>query len=154
MPHQRSIVLLLALVGVVACSTADPTPESSGTESPQPPTATETTVNAMEAEMPDQRQSGPRIEEVINAARRDLAERRSVLDEDIDLVNAQRVTWGDGSLGCPEPGMMYTQALVPGFFIHLRSGDDEFFYHAGRDGRPMYCPADRSKPPVYTEDLD
>ena len=27
-------------------------------------------------------------------------------------VRAESVVWNDGSLGCPEPGMMYMQALL------------------------------------------
>ena len=38
-------------------------------------------------------------------------------------VSAAAVTWSDGSAGCPEPGMMYTQALVPGYRIVLQAGD-------------------------------
>jgi hypothetical protein len=32
--------------------------------------------------------------------------------EQLVIVRAKSVVWNDGSLGCPEPGMMYTQALV------------------------------------------
>src|SRR4029453_2441464 len=31
------------------------------------------------------------------------------------IVRADPVVWNDGSLGCPEPGKMYTQALVHGY---------------------------------------
>jgi hypothetical protein len=37
------------------------------------------------------------------------------------LVALEPVTWPDGSLGCPEPGKLFTQATVPGFrvvFVH------------------------------------
>ena len=34
--------------------------------------------------------------------------------EQLVIVRAESVVWNDGSLGCPEPGMMYTQALVNG----------------------------------------
>jgi hypothetical protein len=30
--------------------------------------------------------------------------------------------WNDGSLGCPEPGMMYTQALVNGYWLIIEAG--------------------------------
>ena len=38
------------------------------------------------------------------------------------------VTWNDGSLGCPEPGMFYTQALVDGYHVILQAGDEELDY--------------------------
>ena len=40
----------------------------------------------------------------------------------IDVVLYEDVVWRDGSLGCPQPGMAYTQALedgYPGTFAHL-----------------------------------
>jgi hypothetical protein len=33
------------------------------------------------------------------------------------VVQAEAVTWPDGALGCPEPGIVYTQALVPGYWV-------------------------------------
>ena len=39
------------------------------------------------------------------------------------LMRAERVEWNDGSLGCPEPGIAYTQAIVPGY---------NFVYEVGR----------------------
>jgi len=104
--------------------------------------------------MPVKRQTEPSIQDVTRAAREDLAARWSVTDEEIEVVSARRVTWGDGSIGCPEPGMMYTQALVPGFYVHLRVNGQDAYFHAGRNGQPMHCPAERSRPPVDPGDLD
>ena len=36
------------------------------------------------------------------------------------VVDARAVTWPDSSLGCPEPGMMYTQVLVDGTLRRAR----------------------------------
>jgi len=35
--------------------------------------------------------------------------------EQLVIVRAESVVWNDGSLGCPEPGMVYTQALLNGY---------------------------------------
>ena len=64
------------------------------------------------------------------------------------LVKAERVTWRDGSLGCPMPGRAYTMALVPGVRIRIRAGADLFDYHAGERGVPFLCPADRATEPL------
>ncbi len=104
--------------------------------------------------MPVKQQTEPSIQVVARAARDDLAARWSVTDEEIEVISARRVTWGDGSIGCPEPGMMYTQALVPGFYVHLRANGQDAYFHAGRNGRPVHCPAERSRPPVDPGDLD
>jgi hypothetical protein len=61
-------------------------------------------------------------------------------EDTIDVVSAERVTWNDGSLGCPSPGRSYTQALVPGYRVQLEHDVSEYAFH-GADNRPMmYCP--------------
>jgi hypothetical protein len=84
---------------------------------------------------------------MLDVARDDAATRASIDRAKITVVSAAAVTWSDGSAGCPEPGMMYTQALVPGYRIVLQAGDQVLNYHATRSGSPRYCPADRVMPP-------
>jgi hypothetical protein len=55
-------------------------------------------------------------------------------------VASTPVTWRDGSLGCPEAGMMYTQALVPGYRVSVEAGGQHFEYHASRAGHFVLCP--------------
>jgi hypothetical protein len=35
----------------------------------------------------------------------------------LQLIEMRPVTWNNSSLGCPMPGMYYTQALVEGFLM-------------------------------------
>lgn len=49
---------------------------------------------------------------------------------DISLWNFERATFRDGSLGKPEPGRMYTQALVEGYVVILRAGDRFYRFHS------------------------
>lgn len=102
----------------------------------------------METDMNESSPARLTLEEAVDAAREDFQQRHGTTHDSVELVEARPVTWGDGSLGCPEEGMMYTQALVDGYYIRLRAGEMTAHYHAGRDGRPMHCPAERSlKPP-------
>ncbi|AKS43090.1 hypothetical protein [Wenzhouxiangella marina] len=94
------------------------------------------------------------LEQAVEAARRDLAQQRQVDQDAIEVVRAEAVTWGDGSMGCPEPGMFYTQALVPGYYIQLRHGGEDAFYHGNRVHDPMHCPAERSLPPIDPGSMD
>jgi hypothetical protein len=55
------------------------------------------------------------------------------------LVSVKPVTWMDGSLGCPKPGVMYTQAVVPGFQVIVRAGDRKLDYRVGREGTAKRC---------------
>lgn len=92
------------------------------------------------------------LDQAVSAAREDFQKRHPVDPDAIQLVDARAVTWPDGSLGCPEDGMMYTQALVDGYYIRLSADDQVAHYHTGYDGRPMHCPAERSlKPPPRSD---
>ncbi len=69
----------------------------------------------------------------------DLAEQTGLEPSAIEVVSHEQVTWRDGSLGCPQPGGFYTQALVPGYRIRLRVQGGDVYYH-GADGRaPFRC---------------
>jgi hypothetical protein len=88
------------------------------------------------------------LQSAIDAALTDATKRTGLKRTELEVLSAEAVTWSDGSLGCPQPGMMYTQALVPGFRIRVRAGTATLDYHAGRHGAPMFCPAERSVEPA------
>ena len=88
------------------------------------------------------------LEDAVGAARADAARRTGVAAESLALVSAESVTWSDGSLGCPKPGMSYTQALVPGYRVRLRGPAGEMDYHASARGALVLCPAGRAVDPL------
>lgn len=65
--------------------------------------------------------------------------RTGVAVADIGVVRAEQVVWNDGSLGCPEPGRAYTQALVPGYWVVLDAGGTELDYRANDRGYVVLC---------------
>jgi hypothetical protein len=77
-----------------------------------------------------------------------LASRLGVDTETIEVVSVEEVTWPDGSLGCPDTDMRYTQALVNGQLIVLEFGGTRYEYHSGGGRPPFYCPPWRATPPV------
>ncbi len=81
--------------------------------------------------------SGPRGTADELAAVADLAARQGVEATAITVVSTDEVTWRDGSMGCPEPGMNYTQALVPGIRVILELDGVRYEYHSG-GGRSMF----------------
>ncbi|MDL9979478.1 hypothetical protein [Microbacterium candidum] len=83
-------------------------------------------------------------EECLELARADAAQFSGVDIEDVVVVSYDDVTWRDGSLGCPRPGLMYTQALVEGYRIVLRVGGRELHYHGRRGAQSFRC--DRPNP--------
>jgi hypothetical protein len=54
--------------------------------------------------------SSPDVDPVAQPAVADLADRLGVEESIITVASVEEVTWSDGSLGCPEPGMMHTIA--------------------------------------------
>ena len=81
----------------------------------------------------------PGLAPQVEVARADLAKRLSLAPDQIHVVAAQAVTWPDGSLGCPKPGMMYTQSLVDGLLIRMEAGGKVYEYHGGGRGVPFFC---------------
>ena len=69
----------------------------------------------------------------------DLSNRLGVNQDDVELVSLQEVTWRDGSLGCPEAGMSYIQALTAGQQMILRVNGQDYYYHSGKNSVFNYC---------------
>jgi hypothetical protein len=70
--------------------------------------------------------------QLVTDAVTDLARRLDISPDEVTIVEAVAVTWPDGSLGCPEPGMMYPQVLVDGTLVVLEAGGRRYEYHGGR----------------------
>ena len=83
--------------------------------------------------------SDPGEMQFILLAKEDLAERLDVSIDDIGLVEFALVTWGDPSLGCPQPGMKYKQVPVDGYLIRLAYEGQVFNYHGGGSRDPFLC---------------
>lgn len=75
--------------------------------------------------------SGP-PSDLVAAIVADLARELGRAPSDVHVLSLEPVIWRDGSLGCPEPGMFYTQALVPGFRLTLEVDGKSFDYRSGR----------------------
>ena len=90
--------------------------------------------------------TGTGLQNLIDKAIADLAQRSNIPANEITLLEATAVTWSDSSLGCPQEGMVYAQVLTPGYLIRLQAGDQEFEYHASRGTEVIYC--ENPRPPV------
>jgi len=88
------------------------------------------------------------LKSMIEAALADAARRTRLDASTLKVASAERVTWPDGALGCPKPGMSYTQALVPGYRIRIQAGKELLDYHAGIRGKPVLCPSGQATDPV------
>jgi hypothetical protein len=75
----------------------------------------------------------------VRRAVEDLAGTLDVTVEEVSVVEVEEVTWRDGSLGCAEKGMSYTQALVDGQRIVLEVDGARYEYHSGARRPPFLC---------------
>ncbi len=94
------------------------------------------------------------LQRMVELARANLAAATGLAEDEVEVVAAELVTWRDGSLGCPQPGMMYTQALAPGVLIRLATGGRVYEYHGSRKGPPFLCdPVPPGAGPIPTADV-
>lgn len=78
-------------------------------------------------------------EELLDAIREDLAQRLGVDTKGLQPVRAESVNWNDGSLGCPRPDQVYTQAITPGYHVVFEVDETYYDYRATRKGFFMLC---------------
>jgi hypothetical protein len=82
-------------------------------------------------------------------ASEDLARRLGIDISAVSLVSVKAVDWPDGSLGCPAPGMAYTQAIVPGYQFILAAQGQQYTYHTNRAGsQTILCGPDGAPVPA------
>ncbi len=84
-------------------------------------------------------QPGAVPDEILQKAIADAAQHAGVDPSAVTVVSAEATTWNSGALGCPEPGKVYTQALVPGYKIVLEAGGKNLDYHASETGSVKLC---------------
>lgn len=146
------ISLCLALFSLSACSdpkdtaagsAAGPPPESM--PAPQPNTKI---VDMTSKPEPAASKDPMTPQQQITHAQVDLAGRLGLDPAEVTVISSGPVTWRSGALGCPKPGMNYTQALAPGFQIILQAEKTTYHYHAKSGGQPFYCPQDRIETPA------
>jgi hypothetical protein len=77
-------------------------------------------------------------------ARRDLAARLGVSEREVLFLSGEGKTWNDGSLGCPEPGVMYAQAQIRGWVLTFGHDGRIYTYHTDLD-RTIPCPPIEAK---------
>lgn len=78
---------------------------------------------------------GDLVQQVVD----DAAQRAGVDPKEVVVVVAEAVTWSDGSLGCPKPGLVYTQALVPGYRVVVEVEGEDMSFHAPATGEFVFC---------------
>ena len=86
-------------------------------------------------------------ESMLSGVIEDAASRQSVGLAAVTVLSGQPVDWSDGSLGCPEPGKLYTQVLTPGYLVMVDAGGVTLEYHLNQQGAFKQCSGGVYHPP-------
>ena len=85
---------------------------------------------------------------ILDPILKEAAALANVAREQLVVVRAEPVVWNDGSLGCPEPGNMYTQALVNGYWVVIDAAGKTYDFRVDRGGNFRLCPGGLGHPPA------
>jgi hypothetical protein len=69
----------------------------------------------------------------------DLSKRLNIQIDTIEVISVQSKQWADGSLGCPQPGMVYAQVLTSGYQIILKAANQLYEYHTDTGRSAILC---------------
>jgi hypothetical protein len=84
---------------------------------------------------------------ILETILKEVAALARVGPDQVAIERAESVVWNDGSLGCPEPGMAYTQALVKGYWVVVEAAGKKYDFRVGSAGSFRLCPFGQGHPP-------
>ena len=68
-------------------------------------------------------------------AKRELSARLGVEPQDVKLVRSQLLEFSGGSMGCPDAGYSYTQAIIPGYIALYEVDGLRYPFNVSLDGK-------------------
>jgi hypothetical protein len=81
----------------------------------------------------------PESAAAVGAAMSDAASHLGVTPDTLRVDQVQSREWSDSSLGCPQPGQLYSQVITPGYLIVISSGSHQLEYHTDERTRVTLC---------------
>jgi hypothetical protein len=133
------MVALLVMLAMTACARGTGA-DATATTTPPGPTGTTPSVKPIPSLTASESPvTGEVPASILDPILSDASARTDVPVDEIEVRTADAVTWPDGSLGCPEPGVMYTQALVDGYQVVLQAADESLDYRVGNAGSFRLC---------------
>ncbi|MCP4250463.1 MAG: hypothetical protein GY778_25755 [bacterium] len=144
-----ALILGLAVVAVACGAEAEPASEGgAGQATSQESTTTISPSSTSTPEDdyafdPDEGGDDPVVGEappdLIAAILEDLAATTGAAQSAYSVVRAESIVWNDGSLGCSEPGVVYTQATVDGYWVVVDHDGTAYDYRANDSGSFVRC---------------
>jgi hypothetical protein len=81
----------------------------------------------------------PESAAAVDAALADASNHLGVSREALRVDQVEPRDWPDSSLGCPQPGQLYSQVVTPGFLVIVASGSHRLEYHTDTRSRVTLC---------------
>lgn len=126
-------MLVSLLILAAACGEAEPTSttsQASGSLSSTTGITFGSTTTVSESSVPDA---------IIVAIVEDAALRFEIDPSAVEVISAESVTWNDASLGCPEEGVLYSQALIDGYRVVVAGAEQNLDYRVDSNGQFRVC---------------
>lgn len=134
---MRRLLGVVLGITLVACGAVE------GRSDDTPTSTTMDTQSSTSIQIPPtQEDSLPTESDQVSAAIADLARHLQIEPQAIELVEVRDVQWADGSLGCPQDGEVYTQAIIDGSQVMLQVDGRVYDYRADATGNVRLCPSD------------
>lgn len=81
----------------------------------------------------------PDSQAVVAAVQQAAAVQVGASPADVHVEQVEAHQWGDSSLGCPRPGLQYSQVVTDGYLIVVSAGGKTLEYHSDARGRVVLC---------------
>jgi hypothetical protein len=81
----------------------------------------------------------PDPQPAVDAALQDAATHLGVSPNDMHVDRVEAREWPDSSLGCPQPGLLYSQIVTPGFLIVISGANKQLEYHTDARANVKLC---------------
>ena len=82
----------------------------------------------------------PEAAAVVDAALTDAATHLNLGKDQLRVDQVESQQWPDSSLGCPQPGQLYSQIVTPGYLIIISSSSGkQLEYHADTRSLVTLC---------------
>ncbi len=81
----------------------------------------------------------PESAAAVDAALADAANHLSVSRDALRVDRVEAREWPDSSLGCPQPGQLYSQVVTPGYVVVIAADAHQLEYHTDSRSSATLC---------------
>lgn len=162
----RRLLIWMSVLALSVSACGESSAPAGPTGAAEPAEITEATETTMQLEPPDSTLPDPTITQasssggatdreqapdgMLRPVLEDAAARTGVDPSEVEVVESEFKDWPDGALGCPVPGMLYTQVVTAGYRIVVEAGGERLDYRMDRRGAFRLCESPPQIPDLRT----